>query len=81
MNKIVDLTPYTINGQEYFDLRQFALLTGRAVSHISILFSRGNKTRRLKGIRMAGKPFIEVREVVEFPFDSRQKSEPADVQD
>lgn len=69
----LDLEPHLINGKKYYDLRQFACIVGRHASHISLLFREGNKLRTLKGIRVAGKPFIEVEEVECFPFDSRRR--------
>ena len=70
--KTIDLTPHLINGVNYYDLTQFAHIVRRHTSHISLLFNKGNKIRTLKGIRVAGKPMIEVSEVEDFPFDSRK---------
>lgn len=73
--KELDLKPHLINGAYYYDLGQFAHIVERHTSQISLLFSQGNKIRKLKGIRVAGKPMIEVTEVHEFPFDSRKVTE------
>lgn len=69
---IVDLTPHLINGEWYYDITQFAHIVRRHTSHVSMLFNQGNKTRKLNGIRVAGKPFIEVKEVEEYPFNEKQ---------
>lgn len=71
-NNLVDLEPHLINGALYYDISQFARIVQRHTSHISLLFNQGNKIRTLKGIRVAGKPFIEVGEVDAYPFNKKQ---------
>jgi hypothetical protein len=73
--KQIDTTPITINGEEYYTLEQFAHLTNRHTSHISMLFNKGNKIRTLNGIKIGGKPLICIAEVSEFPFDSRKEKQ------
>jgi hypothetical protein len=71
----IDMKPLELNGKQYYSLKQFSRATNRHTSHISLLFSHGNKVRRLKGIRVSGKPFIEVTEVDDFPFKGLSSKE------
>lgn len=73
MNIAVDMKPHHINGVDYYDVKQFCAATGRHASHISLLFNQGNKIRKLKGIRIGGKPMIRVTEVEDFPFNVRSR--------
>lgn len=70
--------PHHINGEDYYDINQFAAIVGRHASHVSMLFNKGNKIRKLNGIRIAGKPMICAAEVTEFPFDWRKEEKNED---
>lgn len=58
----------TIGGQEYWGAQQFADLTQRNVGSIRVLFTKGNRIRKLKGKNINGRLYINAQELFEFPF-------------
>lgn len=71
----INLEPVLHNNEYYYTVKQFAYLVRRDRAQIYMLFNQGNKIRKLKGVRIGGKPMISVTEVEEFPFDSRKVNE------
>jgi hypothetical protein len=67
MLKPKDITE-EINGARYFTVNNFAYATKRSPQNVRSLISYGNRIRRLKTIRLAGKPLIPYSELLEFPF-------------
>lgn len=63
--------PVVINGIKYYTLRDFATLTDKHTSYISLLFNDGNKERKLRGIKIGNKPLILASELSEYPFKTR----------
>lgn len=66
------LEPTRVNGREYYTVAQFARIVGRDRSQIYMLYNKGNKLRKLDGIKVGGATLISVEEVEAFPFDSRK---------
>jgi len=60
----------SINGELFYDVKTFAVLTNRSTQSVYRLISEGNSVRRIKCIRFFGKPLIPVDELKEFPFCS-----------
>ena len=58
----------SLNGEDYYTIKHFAELTNRTVPSVWALLSVGNRVRKLKLIRFAGKPMIPASELTEFPF-------------
>lgn len=70
MDKI-SIHPIEINGEKYYNTRQFAILTGLSEASIYYLMKQGNKIRKLKTktIKNVTKaPLIEAKELHEFIF-------------
>lgn len=65
---IEGVTPHTIEGEEYYTVKQFSQLTEKTEGTIRVLISKGNRIRKLKVHHIAGKPFILARELFEYPF-------------
>lgn len=65
---VPDLEPVQINGHEYYTVKQFAWLTNRSEQSVRHLMHNGNRVRKLKVKRIAGKPFILKEELTQFPF-------------
>lgn len=62
-----DLTQL-INGNLYFTVKHFAWVTKRSEVNVRFLMARGNRIRKLKVMRLDGKPYIPYEELLEFPF-------------
>ena len=58
----------SINGELFYDVKTFAVLTNRSTQSVYRLISEGNSIRRIKCVRFFGKPMIPVDELKEFPF-------------
>lgn len=56
------------DGKHYYSVDEFALLTKRMRNHIYILIKHGNKTRKLKAIKIDNKWHIPDSEVDGYPF-------------
>ncbi len=57
-----------IEDEYYYTVKQFAVLTNRTEQSVRTLILKGNKLRKLKCIKFAGKPFIPAAEFTAFPF-------------
>ena len=57
-----------INGQKYFEIKNFAWATNRSVQNVRFLISYGNKFRKLKIEYIGGKPYVPWSELTEYPF-------------
>jgi hypothetical protein len=64
----MDTTPIEINGDKYYSVKQFAHMTHRTEQSVRLLMLKGNKIRKLECHHFAGKPFIPVEELTDFPF-------------
>ena len=62
------MNPLSIDGAEYYTVKQFARKTYRSEQSVRFLISKGNRLRKLKCVYFAGKPFIPVTELTEYPF-------------
>ena len=58
----------SINGREYWTIKSFALLSQRSERVIRKLVVDGNRQRKLKGLTINGRVYIEQDELFEFPF-------------
>jgi hypothetical protein len=57
-----------LNGNKYFEVKNFAWATNRSVQNVRFLMSYGNKIRKLAVEYIGGKPFIPWNELTSFPF-------------
>ena len=73
--KKVLLDAISINGEFYFTVKQFALLTNRTEQSVRFLITKGNRVRKLLINRIANKPFVFANELTDFPFTVAGKSE------
>lgn len=58
----------TINGRDYLTVQDFAKITNRSVASVRQYMSLGNRIRKIKSMRLAGRALIPVTEVYTFPF-------------
>jgi len=65
--KPTDLT-IEINGNAYFTIKDFAIVTKRSQQSVRFLISKGNRIRKLKVVHFADKPYVPYAEMLEFPF-------------
>lgn len=72
--KRVPLDAISINGESYFTVKQFALLTNRTEQSVRFLITKGNRVRKLLIKKIAGKPFVFANELTDFPFTVAGKS-------
>jgi hypothetical protein len=56
------------NGHEYYEVKTFAYLKNKTTQTIYRLIDKGNSVRKLKAIRVCGKPLIPIEELTDFPF-------------
>ena len=63
-----DPTPININGVMCYHVKQFAALTNRTTQSVYGLIRKGNSIRKLRVIYIERKPYVEAKELVEFPF-------------
>ena len=66
--------PTSINGKDFWTLRQFSYFTERSDSAIRYLYRTGNRVRKLQVSYFGGTPFIPVEELFDFPFVARGRS-------
>lgn len=59
---------YTLDGQQYYHIKEFANLTGLSVQAIRYLCFTGNSARKLTCIYEGSRLYILASELVEFPF-------------
>jgi hypothetical protein len=58
-----------IDGKRMYDVRTFAVLTGRTIANIKYLCNHGNKVRKmLHRIEPNNRYYIDAEELHEFPF-------------
>ena len=57
-----------INGERYFQVKNFAWATKRSEPNVRFLMSYGNKFRKLRVEYIGGKPYIPYAELTEYPF-------------
>jgi hypothetical protein len=60
--------PFVIDGEPYYSVKQYALLTFKTTATIYNLIKKGNRIRKLKCRYIETKPMIPITEVTEFPF-------------
>jgi hypothetical protein len=58
----------SIDGKEYWTVRQFSKLTNRKESSIRFLTTGGNRIRKLNYLSLNSRLFIPLEELFEFPF-------------
>ncbi len=77
MGSILEKKIIDINGKSYLTVQDFADVTNRSIAAIRQYMALGNRIRKLKFTHFAGKPFIPIEEVFEFPFtmSGRNKSD------
>ncbi len=67
--KIGNEETLNINGQEYWTVRQFSILTKLSEARIRSLIYIGNSIRKLKSFYIgSNKPLIPARELFDFTF-------------
>lgn len=66
--KVCGLNTTEINGEPYWTVAQFAILTNKKEQTIRYLILNGNRVRKLKAISIGGKPFVLASELFEYPF-------------
>ena len=71
----VALSIIEINGESFYTVKQFAVLTNRTEQSVRFLITKGNRIRKLLVKRIAGRPFIFADELTDFPFTVAGKSE------
>ena len=64
----VPLDSIRIDGETFYTVKQFALLTNRTDQSVRYLITHGNRVRKLLVKRLVGKPFIYTDELTDFPF-------------
>ena len=57
-----------VDGELYFTIGAFALLTNRSAQTVRRYLKNGNRIRKLKMIRVVDRPLIPVAELTEYPF-------------
>jgi hypothetical protein len=62
------LDPISINGADYYSVKQFANIVNKTTATIYNLAKKGNAIRKLKCAYFNGKPYIPTEELTEFPF-------------
>jgi len=65
---IEEVTTVNVEGEDCWTVKQFSVLTEKDPGTIRMLITKGNRLRKIKVIRVAGKPFILAKELFEFPF-------------
>ncbi len=68
------LSPVQINGEDFYTVKQFAVLTNRSEQSVRYLIIKGNRIRKLLIKKLAEKPFIFAHELTDFPFTVAGKS-------
>jgi len=66
--KVIDIMPMEINGEKYYTIRRFALITNKSAATIRNLTLKGNKIRVLKTIEIMDKLYIPASELIKYPF-------------
>ena len=62
------MKPTVLNGNDYFTVKQFALLTNRTHQSIRHLIRHGNSIRKLDAIKIGSSIFIPISELTNYPF-------------
>jgi hypothetical protein len=57
-----------INGELHFTVKNFALVVNKSEQTVRQYMSVGNRVRKLRINRVAGKPMIPFSELTDFPF-------------
>ncbi len=60
--------PININGNVYYTIERFALITNKSIVTIKNLTIKGNRIRKLKLIEIMEKKYIPASELIEYPF-------------
>jgi hypothetical protein len=58
----------SINGKDYYTLRDFANLVGMRDNRVENMAMYGNSRRKMKSIKVGGGRFILKTELTDFPF-------------
>jgi hypothetical protein len=66
--KLFAITPLNINDCACITVKEFCELTNRSPDDIRWMINQGNKIRKLKSLKISGKNFIPIEELLEFPF-------------
>lgn len=59
-------TPLIIEGERYYTVTEFAKLVGKDKSRISYLVNHPEHFKHIKHMRLAGRPIIPHREIINF---------------
>lgn len=59
---------HVIDGRQYLTVLDFARVTNRSTVNVRKLISVGNRIRKLRCVRIVGRPMIPLEEVTEYPF-------------
>jgi hypothetical protein len=63
-----------VGGELFLDVKDFALVTNKSEQTVRGYIKNGNRVRKLKVMRIVGKPMIPFSELTEFPFTTSGKS-------
>ena len=64
----------TIDGEDYFTIKEFARLTHRTEQSVRLLISHGNRIRKLEARHVSKTVLIPLSELTEYIFTSSGKS-------
>lgn len=67
-NLKVSIEPVEIGNTAYYTVSQFASIIKKSEQTVYHLIKGGNAIRKLRCIKLAGRPLIPVSELTEFPF-------------
>jgi len=70
----IPLNAIRIDGDSFYTVKQFALLTNRTEQSVRYLIIKGNRIRKLLVRKIADKPFVFADELTDFPFTVAGKS-------
>lgn len=68
MSITMHISPIEIQGKKVFTVRQFAAIIEKSDQTVLSLMHKGNRIRKLKFIKVAGKPYVLAEELTKFPF-------------
>ena len=74
MSVTMHIDPIVVDNKLVYTVRQFAAIIEKSDQTVLGLINQGNKKRKLKAIKVGGKPFVLATELTEFPFTCSGKS-------
>ncbi len=60
--------PVEIGKDSYYTVSQFAAIISKSEQTVYNLLKNGNSIRKMKSVKLAGRPLIPCSELMEFPF-------------